>query len=251
MPAHEFRLQRLFVDGALTQGADVELDAGQSNYVVNVLRMKAGDPILLFNGRDGEWRAEIVTAARKRCEVRATEKMRPQETGPDIVYAFAPLKRSRLDYMVQKATEMGVAALQPVMTAHTDAQRVKLDRMRANVIEAAEQCGVLRVPDVKEPQKLAPWLDAHRQTPDRTLVFCDEAAPIADPIAALRAIPESTPTTVLIGPEGGFSDTERRSLMAHPGTVVLALGPRIMRADTAAVAALTLVNAVIGDWPGG
>ena len=172
-------------------------------------------------------------------------QLRPQAGGPDLHYLFAPLKRARLDYMVQKATELGVARLVPVITRHTIAERVNLDRMRANVVEAAEQCGILRVPQVAEPVTLAKALAALE--PDRRLVFCDEAAPVQDPVKALQAL-ETGPLAVLIGPEGGFADDERAALIALPYVVRLALGPRIMRADTAAVAALTLVNAVLGDW---
>jgi 16S rRNA (uracil1498-N3)-methyltransferase len=155
------------------------------------------------------------------------------------------LKRSRLDYMVQKATEMGVARLQPVLTRHTVAERVNGERMRANVIEAAEQCGILRVPDVATPERLDKVLTSWDA--GRRLIFCDEAAPIADPITALRDISPG-PLAVLIGPEGGFAAEEREALITLPFVTRIAMGPRIMRADTAAVAALTLVNAVLGDW---
>ena len=160
-------------------------------------------------------------------------------------YLFAPLKHTRLDYMVQKATEMGVAHLQPVLTHHTIAARVNLERMRANAIEAAEQCGVLRVPTVGEPLKLEAALSAW--DPKRTLIFCDEAADVANPLAALSAI-EGAPLAVLIGPEGGFDPAERALLHEKPFALPISLGPRIMRADTAAVAALALVNATLGDW---
>jgi 16S rRNA (uracil1498-N3)-methyltransferase len=171
--------------------------------------------------------------------------LRAQAGGPDLHYLFAPLKRARLDYMVQKATELGVARLQPVITRHTVAERVNLERMRANVIEAAEQCGVLRVPDVVEPMPLKRALEGREA--GRRLVFCDENAPVHDPIKALGGIGPG-PLAVLIGPEGGFSEDEREMLCRLPGVVRLALGPRIMRADTAAVAALALANAVLGDW---
>jgi len=165
---------------------------------------------------------------------------------PALDYAFAPLKHARLDYMVQKAVEMGAGRLQPVLTQHTQATRVNMERMRANAIEAAEQCGILSIPEVLEPQNLTRWLAA--LDPACTLVFCDEAAPVADPLAPLRAAVAGR-VAVLIGPEGGFSDLERRQILARRGTVVLSLGPRILRADTAAVAALALVEAARQSAP--
>lgn len=248
MPVHDFRSQRLFLDTPLARGLMIELDASAVNYVVNVLRMKAGARLLVFNGRDGEWEAELVNAARRQAEISIGEQTRAQTGGPALTYAFAPLKRARLDYMVQKATELGVQNLTPVLTDRTVTDRIKLDRMRANVIEAAEQCGILRVPEISEPVRLSHWLAARTSSerPPR-LIVCDESAPIADPVAALSEVTPG-PTAVLIGPEGGFSDAERSAFRAVPDVVVLSLGPRIMRADTAAVAALTLVNAVIGDW---
>jgi 16S rRNA (uracil1498-N3)-methyltransferase len=170
---------------------------------------------------------------------------RPQESGPDLWYLFAPLKRSRLDYMVQKAVEMGVSRLVPVLTQHTVAERVNLDRMRANAIEAAEQCGILRIPEVAKPEKLATVLAAW--PPERRLIFCDEGAAHSNPIDALRIL-QSGPLAVLIGPEGGFSEAERMQINTKPFAHALSLGSRIMRADTAAVAALAIVNAVLGDW---
>jgi 16S rRNA (uracil1498-N3)-methyltransferase len=245
MAIHDFTSQRLYVDADLAPGREVLLGRDQANYLRNVLRMAAGDILLVFNGREGEWRAEVADRGRKETALIVRGQTREQVGGPDIQYLFAPLKRARLDYMVQKAVEMGVARLTPVLTRHTVAERVNLDRMQANVIEAAEQCGVLRVPGVDAPAKLdaviAGW-DASRR-----LVVCDEDAPIANPLTALEALPEG-PLAVLIGPEGGFAAEERRLLLAQPFTIALSLGPRIMRADTAAVAALALVNAVRGDW---
>jgi 16S rRNA (uracil1498-N3)-methyltransferase len=245
MAIHNFSAQRLFLDGDLKVGAIIPCSRDQANYLRNVLRLAAGDEILVFNGRDGEWRARVADVGKRGCSLEPVQKVRPQESGPDLDYLFAPLKRARLDYMVQKATEMGVARLRPVLTRHTIAERVNLDRMRANVVEAAEQCGILRLPEVREPDRLervvASW-DA-----SRPLVFCDEGAEVKNPVAALSAVPRG-PVAVLLGPEGGFSAEERVLLLAKPYTVRLSLGPRVMRADTAAVAALALVNAVIGDW---
>jgi 16S rRNA (uracil1498-N3)-methyltransferase len=243
--AYDFRAQRLYVTDDLAGGATVALTREQANYLVNVLRLGDGAIVHVFNGRDGEWRARMVKRGRRDAALDVSQQTRAQIGGPDLHYLFAPLKRARLDYMVQKATEMGSARLQPVITQHTVAERVNLDRMRANVIEAAEQCGVLRVPDVAEPTPLKRALETWDT--GRTLVFCDEDAPVQDPIEALREV-KPGPLAVLIGPEGGFSEEERTLLCRHPHTVRLALGPRIMRADTAAVAALALANAVLGDW---
>ena len=192
------------------------------------------------NGARG-WRRSASAAARSQC----LAPTRPQQDGPDVHYLFAPLKHARLDYMVQKATEMGVAHLQPVLTRRTIAARVNLERMRANAIEAAEQCGVLRVPSVGEPLKLDTLLAAW--DPKRKLIFCDEAANVANPLTALAAV-EAKPLAVLIGPEGGFDVSERALLRQQPNALAISLGPRVMRADTAAVAALALVNAALGDW---
>jgi 16S rRNA (uracil1498-N3)-methyltransferase len=245
MAVHDFTSQRLFVDHALGAGERVVCTPEQASYLRSVLRLSDGDEILIFNGRDGEWRARLSEAGKRGAVLEAQALVRAQAGGPDLHYLFAPLKRARLDYMVQKATEMGVARLTPVLTRHTVAERVNLDRMRANVIEAAEQCGILRVPEIDEPVKLAAALETWN--PGRRLIFCDEGAAQASPLAALAALPPG-PVAVLIGPEGGFSPDERAMIRARPETVALSLGPRIMRADTAAVAALALVNAALGDW---
>jgi 16S rRNA (uracil1498-N3)-methyltransferase len=245
MAIHNFSAQRLFLESDLKAGAIIPCSRDQANYLRNVLRLSAGDEVLVFNGQDGEWRARIAEADKRSCTLQPVEQIRPQQTGPDLDYLFAPLKRARLDYMVQKATEMGVARLRPVLTRHTIAERVNLDRMRANVIEAAEQCGVLRLPEVREPDRLerivANWDES------RPLIFCDEGAGVKDPVATLSVVPRG-PVAALVGPEGGFSAEERALLLAKPYAVRLSLGPRVLRADTAAVAALALVNAVIGDW---
>ncbi|HRN84077.1 MAG TPA: 16S rRNA (uracil(1498)-N(3))-methyltransferase [Hyphomicrobium sp.] len=245
MAVHDFTSQRLFVDAPLSEGARVPCTPEQASYLRSVLRLAGGDEILVFNGRDGEWRARLAAEGKRGASLEILDIMRAQAGGPDLHYLFAPLKRARLDYMVQKATELGVARLVPVLTRHTVAERVNLDRMRANAIEAAEQCGILRVPDVAEPMKLPALLDGWDTA--RTLVFCDEAAEQASPIAALSAMSPG-PLAVLIGPEGGFSPDERAMIRAVPQAVALSLGSRIMRADTAAVAALALVNATLGDW---
>ncbi len=236
---------RLFVEAPLSSGAEIACTPEQANYLVNVLRLAVGAEILVFNGQEGEWRAKLVEAGKRRCTLQCGAQTLPQVDGPDVHYVFAPLKHARLDYMVQKATELGVAHLQPVLTRRTVATRVNLERMRANAIEAAEQCGVLRVPSVGEPVKLEALLA--EWNPGRRLIFCDEAADISSPIAALADVGQG-PLAVLIGPEGGFDAAERAMLRGKPFTAAISLGPRIMRADTAAVAALALVNATLGDW---
>jgi 16S rRNA (uracil1498-N3)-methyltransferase len=245
MSRYDFAAQRLFVSDPLAAGASVACTAEQANYLRNVLRLKPGDAILAFNGRDGEWRAEVADASKRTTALHILAQTRTQEGGPDIDYLFAPLKRSRLDYMVQKATEMGVARLRPVLTRRTTPERVNLERLQANAIEAAEQCGILRVPEVLAPQKLervvADW-EAHR-----TLIFCDEDSEAADPLGALARL-ERGALALLVGPEGGFDTQERDLLTSQPFVVRLSLGPRILRADTAAVAALALINATLGDW---
>lgn len=243
MPQYEFRATRLYVDTPLAAGSEVSLGRDQANYLVNVLRLRSGDTLLLFNGRDGEWQARLASAKRS---VSATveTRTRPQIQAADLHFLFAPLKHARLDYLVQKAVEMGVSRLQPVITRHTQVARVNLDRMRANVIEAAEQCGILAIPDVAEPKTFGQAIAAT----DRSLIFCDEAADIGDPLAALAAVTRGSPLAVLTGPEGGFAEDERVALLGRPKVVRIALGPRILRADTAAVAALALVQTVLGDW---
>ncbi|HEV3242032.1 MAG TPA: 16S rRNA (uracil(1498)-N(3))-methyltransferase [Methyloceanibacter sp.] len=237
--------QRLFVTSRLAAGASVELDPPQAHYLINVLRCKAGDGVLLFNGEDGEWSGSLSAAIKKRATIVLAEQTRPQIKGPDLHYLFAPLKRARLDYVAQKGTEMGARLLKPVITRRTVAQRVNTARLTANAIEAAEQCGILWVPEVGEPGTLSSVLETW--DPDRLLVFADEAAPHASPLAALSA-ERPRPFAVLIGPEGGFAEEERALLLSQPFVLPISLGPRLMRADTAAVAALALVNATIGDW---
>jgi 16S rRNA (uracil1498-N3)-methyltransferase len=246
MPDLDFRAPRLFVDAALREGERIALERNQSNYLGNVLRLSAGDTILVFNGRDGEWQAAI--EGRKRPDgLTIVARTRPQDRLPDIAYVFAPLKHARLDYMVQKAVEMGAAKLQPVLTRHTQVSRVNVERMRANVIEAAEQCGILSLAEVAEPVALDRFLD--KRATSRLLVFCDEAADIGNPTEALqRGLTPADGIDVLIGPEGGFAEEERALLLRQPKTLRLSLGPRILRADTAGVAALALVQAALGDW---
>ena len=245
MSTQDFRSPRLFVDAPLASAAIIDLDRNQSNYLGNVLRLAVGDTVLVFNGRDGEWRAAI--SGRKRADqLTLTEQTRPQQALADLHLAFAPLKHARLDYMVQKAVEMGVSALQPVITRFTQVSRVNLERMRANVIEAAEQCGIIALADVADPRPLEKYL-AQRDGA-RRLIFCDEDTDTANPVAALAKLPKGGGIDVLIGPEGGFAEEERVALLKQPSVTRLSLGPRILRADTAAVAALAVVQATLGDW---
>ena len=246
MPELDFRAPRLFVDAPLREGEKIALERNQSNYLGNVLRLGSGETILVFNGRDGEWRALI--DGRKRPDgLTIVARTRSQDRLPDIAYVFAPLKHARLDYMVQKAVEMGASRLQPVVTRHTQVSRVNSERMRANVIEAAEQCGILSLADVSEPMALDRYLGTRE--PARLLVFCDEAAEVANPLQALQqGLAVTCGIDILIGPEGGFAEDERALLLRQPRTLRLSLGPRILRADTAGVAALALVQAALGDW---
>ena len=262
MARYDFRSPRLFVNDALKAGAEIALEKPQGHYLTNVLRLKPGDPVLAFNGKDGEWRATVATRG-KATTLSMTEQTREQTEPTDLHYLFAPLKHERLDYMVQKAVELGVSRLQPVLTQHTQVTRVNLERMRANAIEAAEQCGVLTIPEIGEPLSLPRALAARK--PERLLVFCDEDAPVKDPLRALADARESPsamlpltmasagtegsqPIALLIGPEGGFAEDERAAVLKLTNMVQLSLGPRILRADTAAVAALALVQAALGDW---
>jgi 16S rRNA (uracil1498-N3)-methyltransferase len=242
---YDFRGIRLYVEGPLHEGALVPLAKPQAHYLTTVLRLKSNDRVLVFNGRDGEWDATI--ELQKRTTVlHVGDKTRPQTEPADLHYLFAPLKAARLDYMVQKAVEMGASRLQPVLTRHGQVARVNIDRMRANAIEAAEQCGILTVPEIAEPVALTRIIAEHDG--GRTLIFCDEDAEVANPVTALGAARRRAPLSVLVGPEGGFAEDERAALLKPPNVVRLALGPRILRADTAAVAALALVQAVLGDW---
>lgn len=260
MARYDFRQPRLYVDSPLQAGGEVPLDRDAANYLRNVLRLKSGDGVLAFNGRDGEWQATL-SGDGKRLALALGAQARPQPAPADLHYLFAPIKHARLDYMVQKAVELGASKLQPVITRHTQVSRVNVERMHANAIEAAQQCGILALPECAEPLAFAAMLE--RLHADRLLIFCDEEAEVKNPVVALggdRELPSAlVPVTVrraarlavLIGPEGGFSEDERAALLKRPNTVRLSLGPRVLRADTAAVAALTLVQAVLGDWRAG
>ena len=240
-----YRLQRLYVPHDLSGGVEFDADRQQSHYLAHVLRMPQGAELLVFNGRDGEWRAYVASIGKKAVRLAVREQARPQPPAPDLVYAFAPLKAGRLDYLVQKAVEMGAGILQPVITQHTQISKPPMEKLEANVIEAAEQCGVLALPPVRPPLKLDRFLAEWDK--DRRLIFCDEDAGTNNPLTALQSLKVDR-LGLLIGPEGGFSEDERTMLRALPFVTAIPLGPRILRADTAAVAALALVQVTHGDW---
>ena len=247
MARTDFRTPRLYVAHDLAGGSEIKLDPQQTNYLVNVLRLGVGAPVLLFNGRDGELSASLNASSRKAASLIVGARTRAQETPPDVDYLFAPLKHARLDYMAQKAVEMGARRLRPVITRHTQVARVNLERLRLNAIEACEQCGVLWIPEIASVEPLGEAL--RRWPPERLLVFCDEEADQASPLDALGNARAEGGVSLLIGPEGGFDDEERAAILSTPRVLRLSLGPRILRADTAAVAALALIQATLGDWP--
>jgi 16S rRNA (uracil1498-N3)-methyltransferase len=246
MARPDFRTPRLYVREQLAEGGELTLAPAQTNYLVNVMRLGAGDSVLLFNGRDGEFAATLAAKSRKGASLKVGARTRPQETPPDVDYLFAPLKHARLDYMAQKAVEMGVRRLRPVLTRRTQVPRVNLERLSANAIEACEQCGVVWTPEVAPVETLDQALA--RWPAERLLVFCDEEAERASPLDALANVTADGGVGLLIGPEGGFDDDERALILKTPRALRLSLGPRILRADTAAVAALALIQAALGDW---
>jgi 16S rRNA (uracil1498-N3)-methyltransferase len=235
---------RLYLDASLRDRAEHELAPAQGHYLRDVLRLRPGDPVHVFNAHDGEYLAFLTEAGKKRVVLRSERKRADASPPPDIDFLFAPLKHARLDYIVQKATELGARRLLPVITARTITSKVNLDRMRANAVEAAEQCNLVFVPEVFEPQKLEAVLASWPG--ERALIFCDEAAEGENPLAVLARL--KTPAALLVGPEGGFTAEEREHLKRLPFVTAISLGPRIMRADTAGTAALALLQAAIGDW---
>lgn len=245
MAIHDFRSQRLFVDEDLTADTPITATREQANYLLNVLRLATGGKILIFNGRHGEWLSAIEAEGRKKCTLIPLAQTRPQPTPATLTYCFAPLKQARLDYMIQKAVEMGVGSLQPVITQRTQVRSVNEKRLRANAIEAAEQCGILSLPTLHDGVPLAKALG--QMEPERLVVFCDEGTPQSDVLSELAEV-GARPITLLIGPEGGFSDEERDLISSRDNILRLGLGPRILRADTAAVAALSIIQAHAGDW---
>lgn len=235
---------RLYVDFRLAERAEHALTQEQAHYLRDVMRLKPGDPVRLFNARDGEWRAYLGSVTRKAMSVICENQLAEAAPPPDIDFLFAPLKHARLDYLVQKATELGARRLRPVYTARTIVDRVNLDRMKSNAVEAAEQCNLVYVPEVLEPEKLDRVLAAW--DPGRALIYCDERSDGEGTLSLLKGL--SLPAALLIGPEGGFTAEEREGLRRLPFVTAISLGPRIMRADTAGTAALALVQAVLGDW---
>ena len=234
-------LPRLFVRTTLGEGARVDLDAAQANYLGNVMRLGEGSELLVFDGRSGEWLARIAEAGKKRMTLAVERRTREPEAIPDVWLAFAPVKRNQTDWLVEKATELGVAKLIPVMTQRTIVERVKLERLEAIAIEASEQCGRTRLPAIEEPVPLRKLLEAGH--PGRTLYFADEAG--GEPASSAF---KPGPATILTGPEGGFTDEERAAIRAAQNAMPISLGPRILRAETAALAALAAYMAVAGDW---
>ena len=251
MPRTHQTLPRLYVSSDLAQageGGRFALDKDQSNYLAAVLRKRVGDEVVVFNGRDGAWLARLVQDSKRAVVLEPVEQVARQPAPAGLWYGFAPLKTARLDYMVQKATEMGAGVVQPVLTRYTQVSRINLDKIRANVVEAAEQCEVLTVPEVAPEvpldRLLAEWPQRHG---DRRLILADEGEASASPLSALQSV-VGRPLGLLVGPEGGFSPEERASLRACDFVLPVSLGPRILRADTAAVAALAVIQASIGDW---
>ena len=243
---------RLFVDRELTTGAAFELDKPQAHYLVNVMRLAVGSDLSLFNGRDGEWRATITSSSKGRVGLGLESCTREQDRGPDLWLVQAPIKSARMKTVIEKATELGVAAILPAVTQHTAVSGVNVDRLRATAIEAAEQCGRLSVPAVQNPKSLDQLIDTW--PPHRCLVFCDEtraARPLIDAVREAVGQNDGGPWGLLIGPEGGFSGDEVDKLRRQPFVIPVKLGPRILRADTAAIAALSLWQAVAGDWRNG
>ncbi len=245
MAKYDFRSPRLFVEASLAAAQEVALAPEQAHYLRNVMRLADGTEVLAFNGRDGEWLARLAATGKRGAALRPERQIRPQPETFGPIYAFAPLKQARLDYMVQKAVEMGASRLSPVLTQFTQVNRMNMDRMRANAIEAAEQCGVLALPEIDEPLPFQKWLQALPN--ENGIVFCDEDSEEKSPLLELQGM-KAANLAVLIGPEGGFSAEERQTLLSRGNVVRLSLGPRILRADTAAVAVLALVQSVCGDW---
>ncbi|HMI41158.1 MAG TPA: 16S rRNA (uracil(1498)-N(3))-methyltransferase [Sphingomicrobium sp.] len=230
---------RLFVETPLGAGSQVQLDAAQANYLGNVMRLKEGNKVLLFDGTSGEWLATVAAIGKKRMTLAVAEQTRPPETIPDLWLAFAPVKRAPVEWLVEKATELGAARLIPVITQRTVIERLRLDRLLSIAIEAAEQCGRTVLPEISEPVAL----DAFLKSSGRALYFADETG--GEPAATAFA---PGPATILIGPEGGFTPEERAAIRAIPGATAISLGPRVLRAETAALAAVTAWMALSGDW---
>lgn len=236
---------RLYVDHPLGAGQTVPLDRDQAHYLFGVMRQAAGARVALFNSRDGEWLAEVVEAGKRGGTLACLEQTRPLQLPPDLWLLFAPIKKARTDFIVEKSAEMGAARILPVQTDFTNSERIRQDRLQAHAVEAAEQCGGTYVPDVAELHKLSRLLD--HWPAERQLMFCDEAE-VGNALQLAAETRKGAPWAILIGPEGGFSEAERKRLHDLPQSHVVSLGPRILRADTAAVAAMTLWQQALGDW---
>ncbi len=236
---------RLFVECPLAKGQGIVLNKDQANYLFAVMRLSVGDQILVFNGQDGEWLANIAEGSKRGGVLACLEQTAPQRMPPDVWLIFAPIKKERTNFIVEKAAELGAARIIPVITAFTNSERLRQDKLQAHAVEAAEQCGGTFVPPVDEPVKFADLLT--NWPDDRRLMFCDERR-AAGPVAKVLADEASGKWAIIIGPEGGFSPDEADTLNALPQTVAVTLGPRILRADTAAVAALTAWQSALGDW---
>lgn len=236
---------RLYVECDLAPGAEARLGRDQAHYLGAVMRLGPGAEAALFNGRDGEWRATIAAIGKREAALTVAERLREQSEPPDLHLLFAPIKKARTDFIAEKAAELGARAIRPVFTRHTNSERVNEDRLRAHGVEAAEQCGRLTVPEVLPTARLDALLDGW--DPARRIMFCDEKAPPGGAMAALREAGPG-PWAALIGPEGGFAPEEQARLHAAPFALPVSLGPRVLRADTAAVAAMTVWQAALGDW---
>ena len=246
---YDYNTKRLWVEDELFAAAEVTFSAAQSNYLVNVLRMKEGTELLLFNGRQGEWRATLVGTSKRGAMAQVSAQCRPQPAPYDFLYAFAPIKVGRMDYLIQKAVEMGVGTLQPLITDYTQSSRLKDSKLHAHIVEAAAQCGILSLPALRPVQKLTEFIDSfEHQHPDRVLIFCDEANEGATTNEQLDQVKADRMPALLIGPEGGFSSAERDLLRQTSFVRPIGLGPRILRADTAAVAAMAALQMHFGDW---
>lgn len=246
MSRHHKPLPRLYLDSPMNIGVEIQLDKDQTNYLVNVLRRGAGDSAIVFNGREGAFRAEILQLTKKQVALTLIEQTAPQTQANDLWYGFAPIKR--LDYVVQKATEMGASVIQPIVTEFVQNARINDDKLLANAIEAAEQCEILSLPTIAPSVKLSELIKTWTQNHgDRILIFADESAASSSPVGTMSTL-KGKRLGLIIGPEGGFSQAERELLLAQDFVIPISLGPRILRADTAAVAAFALIGAIAGDW---
>lgn len=241
-------MQRLYIDAPFHDEASIPAPPEAAHYLNNVLRLKADDEILVFNGRDGEWRATLQPDGKKRLNLLLKQQERPQPDPASLIYCFAPLKQGRLDYMIQKATEMGAGIIQPVITQHTQTHKLNTERVLANAVEAAEQCGILSIPECRNTIKFDKFISEWNT--NIPLIFCDESHNGNNPLPQLQKLQlqQNEQVGLIIGPEGGFSEQERAILHKLSFVISIPLGPRILRADTAAVAAMAIIQSTIGDW---